>query len=100
MRQIIFDASGKMIEHTLDGISQPLVVQAGAGISNIKHKWPLILQPMKLLAQPGDKGLGDILARKIGPIGGDAFKAWYKATFGKSCGCDPRQESWNKKYPL
>ena len=65
-----------------------------------QQDWPLILSPLKLLSQPEDKGLGDIIARTIGPVGGDAFKKWYKLTFGKECGCDVRQESWNIRYPL
>lgn len=59
-----------------------------------------LLSPLKLLAKEGDRGLGDIVARKIGPIGGDAFKEWYKKIFGKSCGCSERQEDWNLQYPL
>lgn len=62
--------------------------------------WPWILVPLKLLAQPEDRGLGDIVARTIGPIGGDAYKAWYLTIFGKSCGCDERQESLNTIFPL
>lgn len=68
--------------------------------SGKQPEWPVLLRPMKLLAQPGDRGLGDIIAREIGPLGGDAFKAWYKTIFGKSCGCDTRQENWNTLYPL
>lgn len=64
------------------------------------RKWPSLLLPMKLLAKPGDIGLGDIIAREIGSIGGDAFKKWYQKVFGKSCGCEKRQERWNQKYPL
>jgi hypothetical protein len=63
-------------------------------------EWPLILKPLKLLAKPEDRGLGDIIARKIGPIGGEKYKRWYEKTFGKSCGCDIRQEVWNERYPL
>ena len=48
--------------------------------------WPLVLLPLKLLAQPGDKGLGDIVDRTVGPLGGEAFKAWYLRVFGESCG--------------
>jgi hypothetical protein len=66
----------------------------------IKREWPLILRPMKLWARDGDQGLGDIIERKIGPLGGDAFKAWYMMTFGRPCGCNTRKESWNKRYPL
>lgn len=62
--------------------------------------WPMSLVPLKLLAQTGDKGLGDIVARTVGPVGGDAFKAWWLKTFGVPCGCDGRQEWLNAKYPL
>lgn len=64
------------------------------------QKWPKVLLPLKLLAVPEDCGLGDIIARTIGPIGGEAFKEWYKAIFGRPCGCDVRQEAWNQRYPL
>ena len=66
----------------------------------VAREWPKILLPLKLLARPGDKGLGDIIARTIGPIGGDAYKAWFQKTFGRSCGCTERQDQLNQKYPL
>lgn len=66
----------------------------------LPEAWPMWAQPMKLLAKDGDKGLGDIVARVVGTIGGEAYKAWYLKTFGKSCGCTERQESLNQKYPL
>ncbi len=62
--------------------------------------WPLYLLPFKALATEGDKGLGDIIARTIGPVGGDAFKQWYKATIGQDCGCRDRQIHLNRTYPL
>jgi hypothetical protein len=62
--------------------------------------WPLILLPLKLLAQPGDRGLGDIVERTIGPIGGEIYKSWYKRIFGKPCGCQERKENLNSEYPL
>lgn len=62
--------------------------------------WPGVLLPLKLLAKEGDRGAGDIIARVIGPIGGNAFKAWYKITFGKNCGCGNRQEALNARWPL
>jgi len=52
------------------------------------------------LAAKGDRGAGDIIARVIGPIGGTAFKAWYKVTFGKDCGCAGRHEVLNARWPL
>jgi len=62
--------------------------------------WPTFLKPLLALAKPEDKGVGDIIARTIGPIGGDAFKVWYKRLFGKSCGCQARQDRWNAQFPL
>ena len=63
-------------------------------------EWPFFLSTFKLLAKPGDRGLGDIIARTIGPVGGDAFKTWYKEKFGQDCGCRDRQIHLNRTYPL
>jgi len=71
-----------------------------AHVPRPKPEWPAVLLPLKLLAEPGDRGAGDIIARKIGPIGGDVFKFWFKMTFGKSCGCGKRQEALNQRWPL
>ncbi len=60
----------------------------------------MILMPMKALAVEGDKGLGDIIARVIGPIGGDAVKEWWPTIFGTSCKCSIRQSEWNDRFPL
>lgn len=62
--------------------------------------WPLMLQPLKLLAKEGDKGLGDIIERVIGPFGGDAFKSWHLRIFGKPCSCSERQNTLNEEFPL
>ena len=35
----------------------------------------------------------------VGPLGGDAFKKWYKAFTGKDCGCGDRQHNFNQQYP-
>lgn len=58
------------------------------------------LNMLKVMARDGDKGLGDIVARVIGPIGSDVFKRWFHKLFGRSCGCQERQEEWNIQYPL
>lgn len=63
-------------------------------------EWPMLLRPLKLLAKEGDKGLGDIVERTVGPIGGDAYKIWYERIFGKPCGCSERRDSLNLDYPL
>lgn len=63
--------------------------------------WPYFLQHMKDLAQSGDKGLGDILAREVGPIGGEEFRVWHLKTFGKPCKCSsPLKVDFNARYTL
>ena len=66
----------------------------------LKLEWPPILVPLKRSAKEGDRGAGDIIARVIGPIGGDVFKKWYKTIFGTDCGCGNRQEVLNQRWPL
>lgn len=98
--------NGVVVEFTINGIAQPLVAVRRRRPSlapppqQHKKKWPVALAPLKLLAQEGDCGAGDIIARVIGPIGGNAFKKWYKTIFGKGCGCGARQETLNARWPL
>ncbi len=73
-------------------VPPPIVIKA--------EPWPAALIPLKALAKRGDRGAGDIIARVIGPIGGFAFKKWYKLLFGKDCGCGKRQEILNQRWPL
>lgn len=66
--------------------------------------WPLNMfgvaaRVMKLSRTPEDRGVGDTLARVIGPIGGDAYKKWFLEVFGKSCGCQERQDKLNEMFP-
>lgn len=63
-------------------------------------RWPKTLIPFKLLAREGDTGLGDVVTRVIGLIGGVAFETWYKKVFKKPCGCENRKTWLNKKFPL
>jgi hypothetical protein len=65
-----------------------------------RDQWPAWASALALLAKPGDKGLGDVIARTVGPIGGDAYKAWFVKLFNRSCGCQERQEQLNAQYPL
>lgn len=51
------------------------------------------------MAAPEDRGVGDTIARVIGPMGGDAFKRWYKRITGEDCGCGDRQAWLNQRYP-
>jgi hypothetical protein len=100
-------SNGKLVEFLIDGVPQPLD-EGGGGVllwqpkrSSIPpDKWPLWAKALKLLAKPEDKGIGDVVARMIGDEKSEAFKKWYKLTFGKDCGCPGRQSGWNHKYPL
>ncbi len=62
--------------------------------------WPEWATLVALKAQPGDRGVGDVVARIVGPFGGDLFKSWYQKIFNKPCGCQERQENLNALYPL
>lgn len=64
-----------------------------------KQTWPWWTLPIVLFKAEADAGLGDTIARVIGPIGGETYKAWYLETFGKSCGCAARQEDLNQQFP-
>jgi len=92
-----------VVFHTVDGVDQ----LGGLGPElerkvrrEMSKGWPIAMIPIKLMAKPGDRGAGDIIARIIGPLGGEAFKAWYKKIFGRECGCNARQDAWNAIYPL
>ncbi len=61
--------------------------------------WPTWAKMMRMVRQHGEAGLGDTIARLIGPIGGDVFKAWYLRTTGQDCGCGGRQDVLNARYP-
>lgn len=58
--------------------------------------WPVRFAT--LIRSPEDIGVGDTIARTIGPFGGEAVKAFIKS-LGEDCGCDARQDLLNKKYP-
>ena len=62
--------------------------------------WPLLLQPFKLLAKEGDRGLGDIVHRVIGESTSEKYKQWHLKIFGKPCGCSERQNTLNIEFPL
>lgn len=66
--------------------------------------WPLtpfglVARSLKLLRTEADTGVGDTLARVIGPVGGTAYKQWFRATFGRACGCVERQANLNQLFP-
>jgi hypothetical protein len=62
----------------------------------VDYEWPLFFHPLKQLAQPGDRGMGDIIHRYLG---GDAFPNWFEKQFGRSCGCVNRVDWLNQRFP-
>jgi len=61
-------------------------------------KRPLWAKAMALLKSTSDRGVGDTVERTIGKSNSAAFKAWYLATFKKSCGCGERKNECISKY--
>lgn len=61
--------------------------------------WPAWVQIIAQARSPADAGIGDTIARTIGPVGGELYKSWFKTTFGRSCGCVERQTSLNQRFP-
>lgn len=63
-------------------------------------EWPILFRLLAGRRKETDAGLGDVVERLIGPIGGDAFKTWFKLATGRDCGCGARKEFLNQRYPL
>jgi hypothetical protein len=62
------------------------------------NEWPLWARLMAAQKQPGEVGVGDTIKRVIGNDRSEDFKAWYKNTFNRNCGCCQRQAQMNQKY--
>jgi hypothetical protein len=84
--------------------SQPQATAVQATAKPIKpiprDQWEPWINAVAKMARPEDKGIGDVIARTIGPVGGSLFKSWFFATFGRKCRCNARQSALNAKYPL
>jgi hypothetical protein len=65
-----------------------------------RNQWPLWAKAFGYISKPEDAGVGDVIARIIGPTNSEAFKTWHKRKFGVDCGCSGRQRLWNRLYPL
>jgi len=64
--------------------------------------WPRWATELAAHARPGDRGLGDVVEREIGPFGSDAFKEWYAGVAGvmaRTCRCAEWKPVWNARYP-
>lgn len=62
-------------------------------------EWPLRFRLVAAVRSAEDKGVGDTIARHLARFGADALKRFYKAAFGKDCGCDQRQLFLNLRFP-
>ena len=60
--------------------------------------WPGWARVIRLVKTDADRGVGDTISRVIGPIGGEAYKVWFLATFQRPCGCTERQADLNAKF--
>lgn len=65
-----------------------------------RQEWPMAISLMANLAGPNDAGMGDVIERIVGPIGGITFQTWYRKITGKDCGCGARKQWLNERYPL
>lgn len=83
----------------LDGASSPAQGSNGSP-ATVADDWPLLIRPLKLLAQPGDTGLGDIVQHVIGDENSEAFQKWFTEFLHYECGCNRRKEYLNEKYPI
>jgi hypothetical protein len=64
------------------------------------EKWPVWARMIWLVRKKEDRGVGDVVERTIGPASSKAFQAWYKRTYGRSCGCSRRKAEWNQQFPF
>jgi hypothetical protein len=63
--------------------------------------WPIGFRILaRIAAKPEDKGMGDLIERMIGPIGGGKFKIWHKRVTGKDCSCGTRKQKLNELHPF
>lgn len=97
-KELTLCRDGLLIRHEINGVPQEII--PGTKCKS-KNNWPTILKPVKLLATKKDKGLGDIVERVIGPVGGNLYNDWYMKTFGTKCPkCTKDKNNLNERYPL
>lgn len=63
-----------------------------------RERWPAWAAALADAAEPEDKGVGDVIERKLAE-GGIVFKASIKL-LGWNCGCNSRRDMDNAMYPL
>lgn len=60
--------------------------------------WPQWAYDLAAKAQPGDRGLGDVLEREVGLLGSATAVAWWQAHVGGKPPLKPCR--LNRRYPL
>jgi len=88
---------GQATGQAVDGAGA--ILSRAVGLAVPRDQWPLWARLASALAKDGDKGIGDTIARTIGPVGGDAFKAWYQKVVGQDCGCGDRAAWLSARFP-
>lgn len=82
----------------LYGINEVEETFTETAIEPQSREWPVLVKLVAVMRKESDRGVGDTVARVIGPAGGDAFKEWMDK-LGLNCGCGERQEWLNGLYP-
>ena len=77
-----------------------VMAQRAATIEPIPRvEWPGWANLIAVVRSGSDTGIGDTVARVVGPVGGVKFKKWHRLVFGRDCACEKRREQWNAQYP-
>lgn len=79
----------------------PHAVRAATALP--QEQWPAWVLALAAQAVPGEVGLGDVVARVIGPFGSNDFRTWYAdvtSVWNPQCQCQGWQPLWNQVYPL
>ena len=60
---------------------------------------PLWVRALAKRRQPGERGVGDTLARILAGVGAARAAKVYERLVGRTCGCADRQEWLNRRWP-
>lgn len=75
--------------------ASPAPRESGEAFAN----WPWLVRRVAALRAPGDRGLGDTIARHLNSLGAGALKWFHRKLTGRDCGCADRQQRLNALYP-
>jgi hypothetical protein len=69
--------------------------------TGVNQDWPMWALVAALFADDQDRGVGDTIARLVGPPRSEGWKRYHEAAFGvwvEPCGCAGEQADWNRLY--